>query len=337
MRGVVIAAVLAAVLASPPARAADPEVEAFYKGRQLRLIAGSSVGAGFDLYARAVARHLGKFIPGSPTIVPGNLPGAGSMRAVQSLRAEAKDGTYIVLFNPGQIMATLLTPEQFKGFRFTEVAFLGSASAEIRTCFAWHTTGVRTLADLLRREKPFATGHTGSGAATYIEAAIIKNVLGAKLKQITGYPGLAEQRIAVERGELDGDCGPFQSIPPDWITDGKAHVLVRISKAFDAATEQYPWVGATASPEQQKLIELVLFYHEIFRPFIVARETPASRLAALREAFWRMVGDAGFREDALRQGREVIAPMKGEDVERLVAEVYRTPPDIIAKAVEIIK
>ncbi len=336
MNGVRYLLLLLAALLPASAQAADPEVEAFYKGRQIRLITGSSAGAGFDLYGRMVARHLTRFIPGKPQIIPGNLPGAGSMRAVQSLRAEAKDGSYIVLFNPGQIMATVLTPAQYANFKFTEVAFLGSASAEIRTCFAWHKTGVKTLADLLKRDQ-FATGHTGTGAATYIDAAIIKNVLGAKLKQITGYPGLTEQRVAVERGELDGDCGPYASIPPEWITEGKAHVLVRISKAFDGATERYPWVGANASPEQQKLIELVLFYHEMFRPFIMSREVPAARLAALRDAFWQMVQDKEFSEDAQRQGREVVSPMKWDDAERIVEEVYRTPADVVAKAAAIIK
>ena len=325
-----------AILLPASAQATDADVEAFYKGRQMRLVVGSSAGAGFDLYARMVARHLSDHIPGRPQIIPGNLPGAASMRAVQSLRYEPRDGSYIVLFNPGLMLTTVLTPQQFDSFKFTDVAFLGSASAEIRTCFAWHTTGVKTLADLLAARQ-FATGHSGTGAATYIDAAIIKNVLGARLKQITGYPGLTEQRVAVERGELDGDCGPYASIPPEWITSGKAHVLVRISKAFDHDTETIPWVGATASPGQQKLIEFVLFYHELFRPFIVSREVPAERLAALRTAFGRMVQDPAFLEDARRQGREVVAPMRWDDAERIVAEVYRTPQDTIARATLIIK
>ena len=319
------------------AQAAEGDVEAFYRGRQMRLVVGSSPGAGFDLYGRMVARHLAKLVPGQPQIVPGNLPGAGSMRAVQSLRFEPKDGSYIVLFNPGQIMASLLTPEQFGNFKFTEVAFLGSATAEIRTCFAWHATGVRTLADLLARKEPFATGHSGTGASTYIDAAIIKNVLGAKLKQIVGYPGLTEQRVAVERGELDGDCGPYASIPPEWIRDGKAFPLVRVSKAFYQDTASIPWVGATATAEQQRLIQFVLFYHEMFRPFIVSRDVPADRLAALRQAFWRMVQDPEFREDARRQGREVVAPMRWEDAERIVSDVYKASPQTIARAAEIIR
>ena len=346
-----LAALLPAV-----AHATDADVEAFYRGRQMRLVVGSSAGAGFDLYARMVAKHLANHIPGRPQIVPGNLPGAASLRAVQSLRIEPRDGSYIVLFNPGLIMASLLTPEQV-AFRFTDVAFLGSASAEIRTCFAWHTTGVRTLADLLARPQ-FATGHTGTGASTYIDAAIIKNVLGAKLKQITGYPGLSEQRVAVERGELDGDCGPYASIPPDWITSGKAQVVVLVVDAGQAiehqdltigdlvseegraiviAVNKWDLVGATASPEQQKLIEFVLFYHELFRPFIVSREVPAERLAALREAFWTMVQSAEFQDDARRQGREVVSPMRWEDAERIVAGIYKTPKEMIAKAAEIIK
>lgn len=331
-------AALAVLLVAPAAaQAADADLEAFYKGRQMRIVIGSSPGAGFDLYGRMVARHLPRFIPGKPQIIASNLPGAGSQRAVQSLRIEPKDGTYIVSFNPGQVMASVLTPEVVDNYKFTEAAFLGSLSAEIRVCYAWHETGVHSLDDLLKRKEPFVTGHTGLGAATYIDAAVVKNVLGAKLKQITGYPGMTEQRVAIERRELDGDCAPYNSISPEWISSGKARVLLRLGKTFDAETKKYPWVGERASLEQQRLIETVLFYHDMFRPFIVAREVPAERLKALREAFWQLVNDKEFQDEARKQGREVIGPMRGEEVERVVAEAYKTPKETIAKALEIIK
>ena len=312
------------------------DAEEFYKGKTLRIVIGSSPGAGFDAFGRMVARHLPNYIPGQPSIVPGNLPGAGSMRAVQSLKVEPKDGTYIVLFNPGQIIYTIVNPKEFDNFKFTNVAFIGSATADVRVCWAWHTTGVKTIDDLLKRDR-FATGHTGVGAATYLDAAILKNLFGAKLKQIVGYPGATEQRIAVERGELDGDCGTWESVPPDWLRDGKANVFVRISRATAPDVPKVPHVGELADGEQKKVLDLAIAHHEIFRPFIVSAEVPPERIKVLREAFWRMLHDKPFQEEAKRLGRDLVNPMRGEDVQKLVERLYTAPSELVTKAAAAIK
>lgn len=323
---------VAIAMATGPAAADD-----FYKGKQMRIVIGSSPGAGFDAFGRAVARQLPKHIPGNPSIVPSNMPGAGSQRAVQSLQAETKDGTYMVLFNPGQIMYALLNPAEVKGFKFTDVAFVGSATADVRVCWAWHTTGVKTFQDLMKKER-FATGHTGIGASTYLDAAVVKNVFGAKINQIVGYPGATEQRIAVERGELDGDCGTVESVPADWQRDGKANIFLRISKATDGSVpKNVPWVGDLGTPEQKKQIEFLLFYHELFRPFIVSNEVPKERLALLRNAFWAMVQSADFRDEAKRLGRDVVSPLRGEEVQKIVENIYKTPADYVAKSAAFIK
>jgi len=332
---VLISTLLAAacVLPSDQVRA---DAQDFYKGKTLRIVIGSSPGAGFDAFGRLVARHLPNYIPGKPAIVASNLPGAGSMRAVQSLKAEAKDGTYIVLFNPGQIIYTMVNPKEFDNFKFTDVAFIGSATADVRVCWAWHTTGVKTVADLLKRER-FSTGHTGIGAATYLDAAIVKNVLGAKLNQVVGYPGATEQRIAVERGELDGDCGTWESVPPDWLREGKANVFVRISKATASDVPNVPHVGDLANAEQKNVIELVTAHHDIFRPFIVSGEVPQERIKVLRDAFWQMLHDKPFREEAQRIGRDLVNPMRGEEVHKLIERLYSATPELIAKAAHAIK
>jgi tripartite-type tricarboxylate transporter receptor subunit TctC len=333
-RACTILAVAAACLALSHPAAAD--VEGFYKGKTLRIQIGSSPGAGFDAFGRTVARHMGNYLPGKPTIIASNMPGAGSMRAVQSLRAEAKDGTYIVHFNPGQIIYTMVNPKEFDNFKFTDVAFVGSATADVRVCWAWHTTGVKTVDDLLKRDQ-FATGHTGIGAATYLDAAILKNLFGAKLKQVVGYPGATEQRIAVERGELDGDCGTWESVPPDWMREGKANVFVRISKATAHDVPNVPHVGDLANAEQKQVLDLVIAHHDIFRPFIVSGEVPPDRIKALRDAFWQMLQDKPFQEEAQRIGRDLVNPMRGEDVHKLIDRLYSAPPEVVAKAALAIK
>lgn len=328
-------AVAAALCAGPVQAQSDPIGE-FYKGRQMRIVIGSSAGAGFDQMGRLIARHLPKHLSGGPQIIASNMPGAGSQRAVQSLSAEPKDGTYMVLFNPGQIMFALLNPAEVKGFKFTDLAYVGSATADVRVCWAWHTTGVKTLQDLLKKDR-FATGHTGSGAATYIDAAVVKNVFGAKLNQIVGYPGATEQRIAVERGELDGDCGTIESVPEHWQREGKANIFIRISRASDEQTKNVPWIGDLGTPEQKRQIEFLLFYHDLFRPFIVHKEVPAPRLQALRDAFWKTVNDKDFREEAKKFGREIVTPLRGEDVQKIVEDIYKTPDDFVKKSADLIK
>lgn len=319
------------------AATARADVADFYKGKQVRIVVGSSAGGGFDAFARLVGRNMGRYIPGEPRIVVSNLPGAGSMKAVQSIKAQAPDGTYMVEFNAGQILNSLLQPKKVR-MKFDEVAFVGSGSADARVCSAWHTTGVKTFEDLLARKKPFATGHTSATAATYIDAAILKNVFGAPIKQIVGFPGSTEAHLAVERGELDGDCVSWDSVPVTWIRDKKAYVFIRISKVTAPGIENVPFVGDFAKTQEQKqIINLLTAHNRIFRPFIAAKDTPPDRLKALRDGFWNTVTGAPFLADARKANRLVISPMRGEEVEQVVAEFYQTPASIIPKAAKDVK
>lgn len=326
-----VVAVAGLLVAAAPAQAQD-----FAGGKNMRIVVGSSAGAGFDAFGRLVGRHLGAQIPGKPSIVVSNMPGAGSFKAVQSLKAQPTDGTYIVLFNPGLVLGSLLTPKKINMDFTKDVSFIGSATADARVCHAWHTTGVKTFQDLLKREQ-FTTGHTGTSASTYIDAAILKNVFGAKIKQIVGYPGATEQRLAVERGELDGDCGTWESVPVNWVKDKKTTIFIRISKVNVPELRGIPHISEFANAEQKKIIDLLTTHNLMFRPFIVSSQVPMDRVKVLRDSFWKTIHSESFRAEAKKSKRGIIDPLRGEDLTKLVADLYDTPKDLIPKAAAAVK
>jgi hypothetical protein len=326
----------AVVTAASTTPASAQDVASFYKGKTVTVAVGFSPGGGFDIYARLVARHIGKHIPGSPTAIVSNMPGAASLKSVQSLQVGPKDGTQMDAFNPGLITQSLLEPDVVP-FRFTSVAFLGSVTADIPVCFSWSTTGVKTWDDLMK-SKLFNIGSTAPGTTAYIQGAILKNVFKAPVKQITGYPGSDEQKLAMERGELDGSCGSWDSIPPDWIEGKKFYPFVRYSKnAPDYIKPLPPFIGDLANDEQKKALAPILVVNDMYRPFIVAREIPPERLKALRAAFWATMHDPQFLTEAKKGGRNIDGPMTGEQVDQIVADLYANPPDVVAQASAAIK
>jgi tripartite-type tricarboxylate transporter receptor subunit TctC len=315
---------------------ASAELAPAFKG-QPKIVVGSSAGAGFDAFGRMVGRYLGENLPGKPHIVVSNMPGAGSLRAVMSVRTQPNDGSYMVLFNPGQVLNSILTPDAVKVNFDNDVAFLGSATADARVCYAWATTGVKTFKDLLARKEPFTTGHTGTSAATYIDAAILKNVFKAPVKQIIGYPGSTEQQLAVERGELHGDCGSWGSVPRHWIAEKKINIFARVSKVTLPELKDVPFIGDFADEDQKRVIQLLTTHNDMFRPFIVHKDTPPATLKMLREAFWQTVNGKAMLDEAHRTNREVIEPIRGENLDKLVAELYKTPANLVARAAEAVK
>jgi tripartite-type tricarboxylate transporter receptor subunit TctC len=202
-----------------PTAARSAAVEEFYKGRSVPLIIGYSVGSGYDIYARLLARFIGKYIPGNPTIIPQNMPGAGSLKAAMYLHGVApKDGSVIATMGRSAPIEPLLGDAQFDGRSFT---WLGSIASNSSLCATWHASPIRTWADALT--KPFALAGEGSGSDPDSFARILKNIFGAKVKLVTGYPGGSEMNLAIERGEVDGRCGwswdSIKSTRPEWLRD----------------------------------------------------------------------------------------------------------------------
>ena len=202
---------------------------------------GYSAGGGYDQYARLLARHYGRHIPGNPNVIVQNMPGAASMTSVRHLDANApKDGTVITTFDPGLITQTLTTDKPI--VNFADFQWVGTLLRDIRICYAWRATGIKTIADALKR-KEFLIGVTAKGSNAYVNGAILRNVLKVPVRQISGYPGSAEQRMALERGELEGNCGSWTAMPPDWLAQKKINALLRFSqKRPDDMAADVPYV-----------------------------------------------------------------------------------------------
>jgi tripartite-type tricarboxylate transporter receptor subunit TctC len=278
----------------------------FYKGKTVTITVGFTPGGGYDINARAVARHIGKHIPGNPSVVVQNQPGAGSLSAVRNLDATLpRDGTSIVTFNPGLVTQSIVQPEAVK-VDFRNLAWLGVVAADYRVCYGFGPNGVKTWADMMNR-KEFILGGTGKSAGNYINGAILRHVFNAPVRQILGFPGSAEQRIAIERGELDGDCGTYSSIPPAWINEKKAHTFVRFSeKRSDEIPESAVYIGTFAKTDEQRaLLGVLTGGDEIGRPFIVSKQVPADRVAILRQALMATVQDPAFIADLEKLGYPV--------------------------------
>jgi tripartite-type tricarboxylate transporter receptor subunit TctC len=227
MTGIVLTACM--MLAAAPAAAQD--AASFYKGKTVRIIVGFSPGGGYDVYARLVARHLARHIPGGPTVVVQNMPGAASLKAVQYLGAGAPaDGTALVTFNAGLITQSLTIPDKVK-VKFLDYAWIGNVSEDFRVCFTWNGTGIKNWQDFLARPK-VTFGNTGVGTSAYIDDRMLSDLFGVKMHAVMGYPGSADKRIAIERGELDGDCGSWTSMPDNWLREHKVTLLIRFSKSL---------------------------------------------------------------------------------------------------------
>ena len=317
-----------------PARSDD--VEKFYKGRSLSMIIGFGVGGGYDLYGRLVSRYMGKYLPGNPTIVPENMAGAGSLRAVDYLYSVApKDGSVIGTFSRTLPLAPLLSGANFDSRKFT---WLGSVAQDVIVCFTSRSSPIKTWQDLLA--KPSSLGGEGAGAEPDIYARFVKNIFGAKIKLVSGYRGTNDIFLAIERGELDGVCGisfgTLASIHPDYLRDGKINVIVQIGLRKHPDLPGVPTLEEVAqNPEQSQIIKLIVTTLAMSRPFAAPPDVPADRKAALVAAFERTTQDPQFRAEAQRIKLDVdFVPAKV--IDQLLATAYATPQALIAKTADAI-
>jgi tripartite-type tricarboxylate transporter receptor subunit TctC len=325
------------LVATSRAHAQDPA--AFYKGKAVELYIGYSVGGAYDLYARLIARHLGKHIPGNPTVIPKNLEGAGSLRLANWLyNVGNKDGTVIGAIGRGTPFDPLLGSKgaQFKADAFT---WIGSANNEVSICVAWKGSGIAKFEDVLSKE--LIVGGTGQAAYTDQFPKILNGVLGAKFKMVTGYPGGNEINLAMERGEVRGRCGwswsSVLSTHKSWLDDKLLTVLVQLSLNKHPDLPDVPLIMEFAKTEEQVTIFRLIFARQVMgRPFLSPPNVPKERADALRRAFDRTMADAEFLADANKAQLE-ITPVTGEEVEKLVKEIYQTPKAVADKAAGYIR
>ena len=317
-----------------PAQAADP-VEAFYAGRTVDFVIGSAAGGGYGVYALVLARHIGKHIPGAPNAVVQNMPGAASLKSLQYLDAGAPpDGATIVTFNPGLILGSLTAPQKTP-IDFRNFSWIGNISEDVRVCFTWHARGMRDWKAFLARET-VVFGNTGVGTSAYLDDRMLHMLFGVKMKMVQGYPGSADKKIAIEGGELDGDCGSWTSLPLEWLRDKKIDIHVRFSNTIPAdMPKDIPWASDFLDTEAKKqTFRLLVSGAEIGRPFLMSKSVPADRIAALRAAFDATMKDPEFLADAEKQ-RLLVGPDSGEVVAKRIADIYASPREVIERAREI--
>jgi tripartite-type tricarboxylate transporter receptor subunit TctC len=325
-----IAVALMTTVMARPASAAD--VEDFYRGKTVSLLIGYSVGGGYDAYGRLVARHLGKHIPGNPSVVPQNMSGAGSLKAANYLYSVVpKDGSVIGTFSRSQGIAPLLDKAEFDSTKFT---WLGSVTDEVSLCVTRHDAPVKSFGELLA--KPATFGGEGAGSDPNIFALLYRNVFGAKIKIVTGYPGTNEIQLAAERGEVDGLCGlswsTLKGRYPHWLNEKKANILVQAGIKKQPELSDVPSASELAKePDQVQILKLLLIGQAMARPFAAPPGIPAERRAALIAAFERTTADPEFLAEAGRLNFEVN-PVSADKLNALLAEAYATPKDVVAKA-----
>jgi len=330
-RGLVPCLTLAGVLIFSAGAVRADDVAAFYSDKTLKIVVGLPPGGGADAYARLVQRHLPRHLAGAPSIVVQNVPGAGSLKSVVYLDSQPDDGTVLATFSSGLLIEALTSPERVRS-DFRNYAWIGNVSDDVRVCYLWHTAGVRNWQNFAaRKEVVFAA--SAAGTAGNVDIAVLRELLGIKVRQVDGYSGSADKKLAVEKGEVDGDCGGWTAIPQDWLRDGKVDVVVRLSPTLLPDMDaKIPFAGdLLKSQRDREIFNFLMAPEKLGRPFMMSRRVPAERVAALRRAFDAMVADPAFRSEAAKF-RLTVMPMSGEDVARDVAALYAAPPDLIARA-----
>jgi len=327
------AATLALLLCAAGPAGAQDEIAAFYQGKQLRIVVGTAPGGGYDLFARIVARHIVAHIPGHPSVIVQNLPAAGGLLMTNQLFATApRDGTVIGAPINGIPTAPLLMPD---GARFdaAKLIWLGSTNREPYVAFVWHTAPVQSLAELRARE--VVVGATAPGT-TMVDFPLVTNaIIGTKFKIVRGYEGTPQINTAIERGEIQGQGGigwaAVRAQVPQWIADGKIRVIAQYGLTRHPGLADVPSMLELAANEADRRAMTMLFARtEYGRPYFLPPEVPAARVEALRRAFDATMRDADFIAEAARLQLD-IDPMRGEDVQALVAELARTPADVVAR------
>jgi tripartite-type tricarboxylate transporter receptor subunit TctC len=341
MRKGVLLAAAAALLATAVALPADAAPAAdFYKGRVVQVLVGFTPGGGYDLYARVLARHMGKHIPGNPTVVTQNMPGAGSVKAANYVYNLApKDGTVIGTFDRGLPMERLLGRTEGQSFDAAKFTWIGSVTDEPAVCAFSSRSGIRSWQDM--KTKPFKAGGAGATADDEIYPNVLRNMFHLPVRVISGFPGSPEAILSIQRGEIDGRCGwswsSLMSRDKRLLDAKEINVALQLGVENNLNLPGVPLLGdLTDDPKEKAALKLIFSRLIIARPFAAPPGLPPERTKALRDAFDATMGDPDFVAEMKRLTLDV-RPRPGAKVEELVREIYNYPADVVKIAAEAIK
>jgi len=330
--------VTAACLTGASLTPALAAVADFYRGKTINIVVGYSVGGGYDVFARLLALHLGRHVPGNPAVVPQNMPGAGSRKAGMYLYEVApRDGTTIGTIGRNEPIAPLIEPGvKFDGTKFS---WIGSIADDNSICLAWHNVRVKTWQEL--QSKELTVGALATGDNTVTVSVMLRNLFGAKVVLVKGYPGTNDMFLALERGEVEGACGvswrPIMTQRRDWISGKKVNVLVQVALERDPTLPGTPLItDFVRDHDQLKTLSLLIASQAMARPFLAPPGIPDDRKQALREAFDRTMRDPQFLADA-NKAALYVHPMSGAQIDALLKDIYATPKDLIERAARAIQ
>jgi len=330
-----LAVALALTCVAPLRASADPVAD-FYRGKTISVLIGVSAGGEYDTIARLVARHIGRYIPGQPALVPQNMVGASGLKMINYLAGVAPhDGTFIGMIQEGlpSLQAVGMAGVQFDAGKFN---WLGAIAPTDETVTVWNGAGVATLDDARRRD--VVTGATARGSITYTFPALVNELLGTRFKLVTGYSGGNEINLAMERGEVEARNNTWSSwkaTRPAWLRDRKISVILQ-SGPRPADLDAPLFAELAANAGDRRLIEFVLSGTALGRPLATTPDVPPERVAALRAAFDATVKDPDFLAEAKSLHLDVD-PIRGVDMQKTVAHILDTPPDVVRRAKHLLE
>jgi tripartite-type tricarboxylate transporter receptor subunit TctC len=321
-----------ALLASGALPAQAEPVADFYKGKTINMIIGGSTGGGYDVLGRSIAQFIGRHIPGNPSIVARNMPGAGGMLAMNYMFNNAeKDGTVVGVVQSNTPLEPLFGTKEAR-YDAQKFAWLGTPSIEIAVVVVWHTVPVNTVEDLRKRETTM--GVSGTQSTQAFLGRLMNATMGTKMKIVYGYKGLSDTFLAMERGELDGYPGVYysalSSTRPDWLPKGRAKAIVQIGPERLAELPNVPTaLDFVSDPDDRRLIEAAVATQALGRPLVMAPGAPPERVAAMRKALSDTFADPEFQAHANKIGLIVNAPRSGQELQDVIARAYAAPPALV--------
>ncbi len=322
---------LALLFAFTPMACAD-EAEAF-RNKTITLYIGTGPGGGYDVYGRLIARHYGRFLPGAPSVVAQNMPGASSLVLTNFLYNKApRDGTAVGVINQAMPMEQFLQTEGI-AYDSNRFAWIGRASSAVETGIVWHTSPIKSIEDVFTRET--IVGGTGPTSSTVFIPYLLNNLAGTRFKVVTGFNGTNEIGLAMERGEVEGSGTPLESLKSyraNWVREGKIRVLVLWSAQREPELPDVPSIVELGRTEEaRRILKFFAAADDIGRSLVAPPGMAGERITTLRRSFDATVRDSQFLADAQKSGLD-IKPMTGEALQSMVAEVATFPPDLIVKA-----